>query len=111
MMKKPFQGELAQRLLDHCDLNLDLKNDCYHTFDSLFPVELQMNRISMTYPATDRHIEKARATELELFNEKPSTYNDITQIYVNEQKSHLDWVIHLTSIAQRMIFRKLFSGV
>ena len=30
--KKPFSTDQGQKLLDKCDLKIDLKNDCYHTF-------------------------------------------------------------------------------
>ena len=64
----------------------------YHTFDSVFPRELEKNRTQLIYPATDRHIEKARATELELFRETPQLYENVTLNYINEQKTHLNWV-------------------
>ena len=32
LSKKPFQAEMGQQFISKCDLKLDLKNDCYHTF-------------------------------------------------------------------------------
>ena len=46
----------------------------------------------MTYPATDRHIEKARAAEQEFLVETPEIYNKITKAYIEEQKNFLQWV-------------------
>lgn len=60
--------------------------------DALLPSELQHNRISLTYPATDRHIEKARAAEQEFLIETPEIYNKITKTYIDEQKNFLQWV-------------------
>ena len=60
--------------------------------DAFLPSELQHNRISLTYPATERHIEKARAAEQEFFIETPEIYNKITKSYIDEQKNFLQWV-------------------
>jgi len=46
----------------------------------------------LTYPATDRHIEKARAAEQEFLVETPEIYNKITKAYIDEQKNFLQWV-------------------
>ena len=32
LAKKPFSTEQGQKLLEKCELKIDLKNDCYHTF-------------------------------------------------------------------------------
>lgn len=93
--KRPFESEDGQKILNQCDLKLDLKNDIYHSFDAFLPSELQHNRISLTYPATDRHIEKARAAEQEFLIETPEIYNTITKAYIDEQKNFLQWVYNI----------------
>ena len=45
-----------------------------------------------TYPATDRHIEKARASEVELWEETPEIYEQVTKGFIDEQLKHLNWV-------------------
>ena len=90
--KQSFDATHGQRLLTDCGLKLDLKNDIYHSYDGEVPSDLQPTRYTMTYPATDRHIEKARASEIELWEETPDQYEKITRGFIEEQVKHLNWV-------------------
>jgi len=93
--KKPFSTEQGQKLLDKCDLKIDLKNDCYHTFDSWLPTEEQPCRYSLTYPATEHHISKARSVPTEIWMETPEMFQKVHQPFIDIQKGHLQWVYNI----------------
>ena len=91
--KQPFDAAQGQQLVEQCSLRLDLKNDVYHSYDGELTGPLQPTRYTMTYPATDRHIEKARSSGIELWEETPQQYAQITRAFIDEQLGHLNWVI------------------
>jgi len=93
--KQPFDAAQGQQLFEQCSLRLDLKNDVYHSYDGELSGPLQPTRYTMTYPATDRHIEKARASEIELWEETPEQYATITRLFIDEQLGHLTWVYNI----------------
>ena len=101
--KQPFDATQGQRLLADCGLKLDLKNDIYHSYDGEVPSELQPTRYTMTYPATDRHIEKARSSEIELWEETPDQYETITKGFIEEQVKQLNWVRSYSKISNHFL--------
>jgi len=95
MSKKPFRAEMGQQFISKCDLKLDLKNDCYHTFDGFVPSEYQAVRYSLTYPATEHHIAKARAMPKEIWFETPTQFDAIHAPFVQAQSQQLQWVYNI----------------
>jgi len=95
LSKKPFQADKSQQMISKCELKLDLKNDCYHTFDGFLPSEFQPIRYSVTYPASEHHIAKARATPREIWFETAEMFQKIHQPFIDIQKGHLGWVYNI----------------
>merc|ERR1712050_358663 len=95
MSKKPFSADISQKMLNQCELKIDLKNDCYHTLDGFLPSECQPIRYTLMYPATEHHIAKARSKPKEIHFETPKIYEKVHKPFIDIQKGHLNWVYNI----------------
>ncbi|CBY07301.1 unnamed protein product [Oikopleura dioica] len=95
LRKKPFQSNECQEMLSECDLDLDLKNDRYHTFDGTIAAKYQPLRYSMTYPASELHIAKARSAPTEIWIETKEMFERLHQPFISSQLHSLQWVYNI----------------
>jgi hypothetical protein len=96
-------------MLSECDLALDLKNDRYHTYgtfnslptiliinsDGAMDAKYQPVRYSMTYPATELHIAKARSAPTEIWMETKEMFERLHQPFISSQLHSLQWVYNI----------------
>lgn len=95
LRKKPFMASASREMIASCELKLDLKNDRYHTFDGEIDSKLQPVRYSMTYPATDLHIAKARSSPCEIWQETKAMFEKTHLPFIDGQLKNLQWVYNI----------------
>jgi m7GpppX diphosphatase len=63
--------------------------------DGTLPAKYQPIRYSVTYPATDRHVERSRSSPKEIWFETKEMFLKVHQPYIDIQKGHLSWVYNI----------------
>ncbi|XP_071960287.1 m7GpppX diphosphatase-like [Antedon mediterranea] len=106
--KTPFSEETVGNLLSSkMELSLQMQNDIYGMFTGYPDKLLNGVKTTVIYPATERHIQKYTAQNVNLICESYEDYVNITLPYLQSQKFSLQWVYNIlnkTSEADRIIF-------
>ncbi|XP_033121717.1 m7GpppX diphosphatase-like [Anneissia japonica] len=106
--KTPFSEETVGSLLSSkMELSLQMQNDIYGMFDGYPDKELNGVKTTVIYPATERHILKYTAQNINLISETYDDYVNITLPYLKSRQFSVQWVYNIldkSAEAERIVF-------
>lgn len=96
LQQKAFEQDKAATLLAGSTARRDLLNDIYTTYAlSLAPEHCQVS-CSITYPATDKHIQKWAAQTFRVVHETPMLYERVVLPHIESfPPERLNWVYNI----------------
>lgn len=87
------EDEVNKILTGDTLLNQQLHNDIYGTYACAIQPELNGVKATIIHPATEKHVNKYRATPASLVTETPKDYKNITKPWIEDTaQSSLQWV-------------------
>lgn len=109
LTRRPFDTKDAHRMMKAISFREQLfENDVYSKFAAVMSEEDSLVNLDLTYPATEKHINKARAQQFVMVRESPEAYAAVTKPFIEAiPTSRLCWVrniLNKSAEAERMMF-------
>lgn len=109
LTRQPFTATDAQRLVQSVACRqLQFENDVYSKYAVEMDSEDCYVNLDLVYPATEKHISKARAQQFVMVRESPEDYTAVTEPYIKAlPTARLAWVKNIlekSAEAERLLF-------
>lgn len=109
LSRRQFGTDALRALLDGAVLGtLQFQNDIYSKYDASVPPDQALVNVDVTFPATEKHIRKARVQQYTMIRESPEMYEEQVLPHIEAiPAAHIQWVYNILdkkAEAERLLF-------
>lgn len=109
LTRRPFTATDTQRMVQGVACRQQqFQNDVYSKYAAELAAEDSLINVDLTYPATEKHISKARTQQFVMLRESPEEYAAVTEPFVKAiPTARLAWlknILNKSAEAERLLF-------